>query len=134
MNARTHGFVAILTIVAALGSSVSCKDHAYRHDVEGQVIDEKGAAIAGAVVTRVNDKGEPYGIPDLYQRKADETGHFRFESDGRGPPPVATQPWRLAVEVPTRKDRAHFDVNAVWSDDRKTCFGYCAKGLSLVVK
>lgn len=132
MSSRATRLVRALMCAGLL--SVSCKDHAYRHDVEGQVVDAKGVPIAGAIVTRVSDKGEPYGIPDLYQRKADEKGHFRFESEGRGPSPAASAPWRLAVEVPSRKDHAHFDVNAVWSDDRSKCYGYCAKELSLVVK
>lgn len=120
--------------LAFVAVHVSCTDHAYRHEVEGQVIDAKGAPVVGVWVTRVSDKGEPYGLPDLYQRKTDESGHFSFVSDGKGPAPAASAPWHLAVEVPPRKDRARFEIDARWSNDRSTCFGYCAKNLKLVVK
>ena len=134
MSGATAARCLIGVFLATSTLCVACKDHAYRHDVEGQVVDAKGTPIPGAIVTRVSDKGEPYGIPDLYQQKTDEKGHFRFESEGRGPAPAFAAPWRLAVEIPNRKDHAHFEVSAVWSGDRAKCYGYCAKELSLVVK
>mgnify|MGYP000880152183 CR=1 FL=1 len=134
MSARLGSWRMSFVLLVSLVMHVSCKDHAYRHEIEGRVVDGAGVPIPQAIVTRINDKGEPYGLPDMYQAKVDDKGHFRFVNEGRGPVPLKAIPWRLAVEVPSRKDRAHFDVQATWSDDRATCFGYCARDLTLVVR
>ncbi|RYZ65030.1 MAG: carboxypeptidase regulatory-like domain-containing protein [Proteobacteria bacterium] len=115
-----------------LAGSLGCSDHAYRHEIAGRVTD--GAApVAGALVQRVNDKGEPYGNDDAYRRVTDADGRFSFVAEGRGPSPMAYAPWTLHVTHEKHAERT-LEVRATWSDDRATCFGYCAKDLAVDMK
>lgn len=120
-------------LVCALVGSVACSDYAYRHEVAGRVVAEGGTPVAGAIVQRVNDKGEPYGNDESYRRTTGADGTFSFVAEGRGPSPMPYAPWILRVTHPKHVER-QLDVRAAWSEDRATCFGYCAKGLTIDVK
>jgi hypothetical protein len=122
---------ASLAGLCALASlALACADAAYRHEVEGKVLDAAGQPLADCKVARVNDKGDPYGHDELYLRTTDAQGAFRFESAGRGPTPLASAPWRLKV-TPKVGAPLYLDIDAKWSEDKAVCFGYCAKGLVL---
>jgi hypothetical protein len=120
---------ALLAASSWLGI-VACKEHPYRHDVSGTVVDMQGRGIGKCQVARVTDKGEPYGHDELYLRTTDANGQFRFESSGMGPSPLASAPWHLKVTLPVGPS-ATFDLVAPWSDNRATCFGYCKRDVEL---
>ena len=128
-SAPTAQSFALLALSMCLVST-GCKEHPYRHDVSGTVVDLHGRGIAKCQVARVTDKGEPYGHDELYLRTTDATGQFRFESIGSGPSPLASAPWLLKVTSPLGPS-ATFDLVAPWSDDRTTCFGYCKRNVEL---
>lgn len=111
---------------------LGCRDYAYRHELEGVVLDAKGAPLANAEVQRLNEKSEPYGFDSDYLRVTDEAGHFSFAAEGRGPSPLEAAPWRLRVKHAEAGER-EVEVQARWQEQREgaVCWGYCAKGLSL---
>ena len=111
---------------------VGCKDYSYRHEISGRVVAEGDRPVAGAVVQRVNDKGDPYGHDDGYRRVTDAQGSFSFVADGRGPKPMAYAPWTLKVTKEQHVERI-LEVRAEWSEDA-ACFGYCAKGFTIELK
>ena len=94
------------------------------------MVDASGQPLADCVVTRVTDKGDPYGHDELYRRTTDKTGTFKFESSGRGPTPLAYAPWRLKAELPNKTTRT-VEFDATWSNDRATCFGYCNRDVTI---
>jgi hypothetical protein len=118
---------------ALVCSVLGCSDYAYRHEIAGHVVTVGDAPVAGAVVQRVNDKGDPYGHDDAYRRVTDAQGNFSFVAEGRGPSPMAYAPWTLKVTKDNVGERT-LEVRAAWSEDRATCFGYCAKGFTIELK
>lgn len=112
---------------------VSCKDYEYRHEVDGKVLDADNKPVKGAIVRRVTDKGDQYGIDELYARTTPASGEFSFVNVGRGPQHMSSAPWKIQVEHPAGVKHT-YDVAANWSDDRSGCFGYCAKGVIVILK
>lgn len=120
---RVFSFALVLWLTA-------CSDHPYRHEIAGRVVAAGEVPVAGAVVQRVNDKGEPYGHDDAYRRVTDAQGNFAFVVEARGPSPMAYAPWILKVTEAHHSERL-LEVHAAWSEDRATCYGYCAKGFTI---
>lgn len=123
-------FVPLALVLLATGA---CSDHSYRHEIAGRVVGANNAPIADAVVQRVNDKGDPYGNDETYRRTTAADGTFSFVAEGRGPSPMPYAPWTLRVTHPGHVER-QLEVRAAWSNDRATCFGYCAKDFSIEMK
>lgn len=109
---------------------LACSDHPYRHEIAGRVVAPGNTPVAGAIVQRVNDKGDPYGHDDGYRRVTDAQGNFSFVAEGRGPAPMAYAPWTLKITSDKRAERV-LEVRAAWSEDKATCFGYCAKDFTI---
>lgn len=117
---------ALVLLLLVLG----CNDHLYRHDIAGRVVSAGNRPVVGAVVQRVNDKGDPYGHDDGYRRVTDAEGKFSFVAEGRGPSPMAFAPWTVKVTQEKFAERI-LEVRAAWSNDKTTCFGYCAKDFTI---
>lgn len=118
-------------LVGCLGL-VACSSHPYRHDIEGRVV-AAGKPVEGAVVQRLNEKGEPYGFDDDYRRVTDASGKFSFVAEGRGASPLAYAPWTLRV-THERLGARDLEVRAQWSDDKSVCWGYCARDFDIELK
>jgi hypothetical protein len=118
--------------VAAL-SSLACRDYPYRHEIRGVVVGADSKPIKGAAVRRITDKGDQYGVDELYLRRTNDDGGFEFVSDGRGPSPLPEAPWKMEVEYPAGTKHS-YDVSAKWSDDKTTCQGYCARDVHIVLR
>ncbi len=132
-HCRRSGGASLAPVALALAFLVSCKDYEYRHEVDGKVLDADNKPVKGAIVRRVTDKGDQYGIDELYSRTTPATGEFSFVNVGRGPQHMASAPWKIQVEYPVGVKHT-YDVAANWSDDRSGCYGYCAKGVIVVLK
>jgi hypothetical protein len=126
MKASLHA-LGLLTLLGA------CRDYEYRHEVSGVVVDAQNKPVADAVVRRVTEKGDQYGVNELYSRTTKADGAFSFVNEGRGPEHLAEAPWKVQVEYPVGSKHT-FDVVAKWSDDRSGCFGYCARNVTIQLK
>jgi hypothetical protein len=124
-------FLSAFSVLAtlALGFGFACKDYAYRHEIAGTIVDAKGAPVASVSVQRVTDKNDPYGVDELYKRISNDRGEFSFVSEGRGPSPVPSAPWRLQVDFGGEK--RVYPVSVLWSAGDAGCSGYCSKSLVL---
>ncbi len=118
---------------ALLPLLTACTEHPYRHEIAGRIVAAGNQPIAGAIVQRVNDKGDLYGHEDMYRRTTDAQGNFSFVGEGTGPSPMAYAPWTLKITKDNHAERM-LEVHAAWSEDRATCFGYCAKDFTIEMK
>jgi hypothetical protein len=119
--------IAVLACVIATYAG-ACKDYPYRHEIAGTVTDAKGAPVASAVVLRVDDKDNAYGVDELYKRTTSDKGEFSFISEGRGPSPMPSAPWRLQVDF-GKGVKQVYPLNVAYSAGANGCTGYCAKSL-----
>ena len=123
--------------LAAAGLSsfllLGCQDYPYRHEISGRVVGPGEVPLAGAVVQKVDGNGEAYGNDEAYRRTTDGEGRFSFVAEGRGPSPLGYAPWILRVTSPKYAERL-LEVRAAWSEDRSSCYGYCAKDLTIDLK
>jgi hypothetical protein len=122
-----------LWITCVVCQTVACRDYAYRHEIRGTVLDAANQPIAGALVRRVSDKNDQYGVDELYLRTTAANGSFDFVNEGRGPSPVRAAPWRIEVEFPKGTKRT-YEIVATWSDDKSECTGYCARNVVIVFR
>jgi hypothetical protein len=116
-----------LFVCAFLSFASACRDYAYRHDISGTVVDSKGAPVASAVVQRIDDKDKPYGVDELYKRTTNAKGEFQFVSEGRGPSPVPSAPWRFQVDFGNGETKI-FGIDVPY-EQAPVCTGYCMKSL-----
>lgn len=108
----------------------ACSEYAYRHEIEGVLIDSVNNPVAGARLRRQTENGKPYGAEHVYEIYSSSDGKFSFIFSGLGRKPKPVDTWRVAIEHPDFHNTS-FTINVSWTErpDTSGSYGYIKKNI-----
>ena len=106
----------------------ACSEYAYRHEIEGVLIDSTNNPVAGARLRRQTVDGKPYGAEHVYLIYSSSDGKFSFIFSGLGRKPKPVDTWWVVIEHPDYYNTS-FIINVPWTErsESSDSYGYIKK-------